>query len=53
MRLWREWLPQDVAKEATEQEPQRFAAIVNGLAIQWKHNQDPALTLKWLSLFTR
>ncbi|KAL3134782.1 hypothetical protein ABBQ32_007768 [Trebouxia sp. C0010 RCD-2024] len=52
MRLWREWLPQDVAKEATEQEPQRFAAIVNGLAIQWKHNQDPALTLKWLSLFT-
>ena len=53
MRLWREWLPEDVAQKATEQEPQRFAAIVNGLESEWKHSQDPALTLKWLSLFTR
>ncbi|KAL3146970.1 hypothetical protein ABBQ38_014938 [Trebouxia sp. C0009 RCD-2024] len=52
MRTWREWLPEDVAHKATEQEPQRFAAIVSGLATEWKHNQDPALTLKWLSLFS-
>ena len=53
MRLWREWLPEDVAQEASEQEPQRFAAIVKGLQSDWDRNRDPASTLKWLSLFNR
>ena len=53
MRLWREWLPEEVAQKATEQEPKRFAAIVKGLATEWGQTHDPATTLKWLSLFTR
>ena len=53
MRLWREWLPEVVAQKATEQEPQRFSAIVKGLAAEWNESHDPASTLKWLSLFTR
>ena len=53
MRLWREWLPEDVAQEASEQEPQRFAAIVKGLSREWAQQHDPAVTLKWLSLFNR
>ena len=53
MRLWREWLPEDVAREATEEEPKRFAAIVAGWSKEWQQHHDPALTLKWLSLFNR
>ncbi|KAL0045726.1 hypothetical protein WJX82_002854 [Trebouxia sp. C0006] len=51
MRLWREWLPEDVARQATEEEPKRFAAIVAGCSREWQQHHDPALTLKWLSLF--
>ena len=53
MRLWREWLPEDVAREANEHEPQRFASIVSGLSKEWSQKKDPASTLKWLSLFNR
>ena len=53
MRLWRGWLPDAVAREASEQEPLRFGALVSGLTSEWNEKHDPALTLKWLSLFNR
>ena len=53
MRLWRGWLPDSVAREASEQEPLRFGGLISGLTAEWNEKHDAALTLKWLSLFNR
>ena len=46
-------MPDTVAREASEQEPPRFGAIVLELRKEWNEKHDAALTLKWLSLFNR
>ena len=53
MKVWREWLPDSIAQEASREEPQRFSLIVSGLSQEWSRTKDPAATLKWVSLFNR